>query len=384
MPAARSFAVRTCAILTATAILLVVPPPDLGHAATTPAEKCAAAKRKLAGKKLASLTLCDAKAVSKGVPVDPACDLKITNAFMTAWGKAEAKGGCSTTNDETATENLVDGFRASLEGLLVLTGFPSSCTAAKFHAAGKKGACELDCGAKAALKALPLSDPTVVACLATCRMKFSEAFTKAEAKKTGACHTMGDVAAIEGAIDNNFFTVATGDLIPCPTGQIGCSGACVDPMTDPADCSGCGNMCLRNEGCSGGLCTCSSPFTLCGTLCAVRLCHCVNLQDDPNNCGGCGIVCPAEAPSCSAGVCTCLDTLCGSVCVNTNSDPNNCGSCGTVCSDGRSCNLVCNPTSCPATCCYPVGTLNPPDGCNFCCNGHGCNPGSTPPDEFCN
>ena len=56
---------------------------------TTPVQRCAATKRKLAGKEFAALTRCDAKAVGKGVAVDPTCESKAMTAFATAWGKAE-------------------------------------------------------------------------------------------------------------------------------------------------------------------------------------------------------------------------------------------------------------------------------------------------------
>lgn len=357
--------------------LLLILPAGPGRATTTPVQRCAAAKRKLAGKELAALTLCDAKAVGKGVAVDPACQSKAMNAFATAWGKAETKkGGCSTTNDETAIENLVDGSRTYLEGSLVLAGLPSSCTAAKFRAAGKKAACELGCSATAVLKDVPPSAPKVAACLAACSAKLITAFAKAEAKRHGACHTTGDAAAVQTTIDSGFFAAARNDLITCPPGQIGCSGACVDPSSDASDCGSCGNVCGRNEQCSGGGCVCPSPFTLCpvqvvGGLpgetfpvvegaparavnyCSFHPCVCTDLEDDPANCGACGTVCPSTASFCVARQCACPspDTVCGSFCTNTASDRANCGSCGHVCPSN---DLYCVASSCsPTTTIYP-------------------------------
>jgi hypothetical protein len=267
---------------------------------TTPAEKCAAAKRILTGKKFAGLLSCDANAVRKGAAVDPTCVATVTTTFMTAWSKAEQKGGCSTTNDAMTLENVVDAVRASLDSALIVTGPPSTCTAAKFLTTGKKGTCKLQCSARAARKGLPLSAPTIAACLTTCSTRFATAFAKAEAKKKGACHTTGDAAEIETAIDTALVTVATDALILCPAGQIGCAGTCVDPATDAANCNGCGNVCRPNEACSAGSCICAAPFTLCGTRCDVRPCDCVDLQTDPENCHTCGNVCPA---SCAGGAC---------------------------------------------------------------------------------
>ena len=342
-------------------ILLVIIPAGSGRAMTTPVQKCAATKRKLAGKEFAALTACDARAVGKGVAVDPTCASKAVTAFATAWAKAEAKkGGCSTTNDESTVESLAEGLKTYLEDSLVLAGAPSTCTAAKFRAAGKKGACQLGCDATAELKALPPSDPRVVACLAACSAKFSSAFAKAEAKRKGACHTTGDALAIQTEIDAGFFVTARNDLISCPAGQIGCSGTCLDPSSDASDCGSCGNVCRRNEICSNGGCDCPSPFALCRVRvinhglvdpaarasspageaaqprfndCAFRPCVCTDRQDDPFNCGACGTVCPTTANVCVAGECACPspDTVCGAFCTNVASDRTNCGTCGHVC-----------------------------------------------------
>ncbi len=356
--------------------LLLILPAGSGRAMTAPVQRCAATKRKLAGKEFAALTSCDAKAVGKGVAVDPTCTSKAMMAFATAWGKAEAKkGGCSTSNDEASVENLGNAFQTYLEESLVVAGVPSPCTAAKFRAAGKKGACELGCNATAELKALPPSDPKVVACLAACSAKFSTAFAKAEVKRKGACHTTGDAVAIQTAIDSSFFVVARDDLISCPTGQIGCSGACIDPSADSGNCGSCGNVCGRNESCSSGGCACPSPFALCPIqvvhaavdpatealppagkavvggidYCAIHPCVCTDRQDDQFNCGACGTVCPTTASICVAGQCACPspNTVCGPFCTNVASDRANCGSCGHVCPGNDPYCVVgsCSPTT---------------------------------------
>ncbi len=92
------------------------------------------------------------------------------------------------------------------------------CSAAKQKAAGKKGACKLNCTAKAALAGLPLNAPTVTTCLGKCDPTFNTAFTKAEAK--GRCHTTGDVTTIEGKVDAFIMDVANalpaeGGVTPC-------------------------------------------------------------------------------------------------------------------------------------------------------------------------
>ena len=91
------------------------------------AQKCAAAKRRLVGKKIAALTTCDAMAVAKGVAVDPTCAAKATTRFVTAWGKVEkaAGGACITRDDATTIGAIVDAHDADLETALGITGAAS-------------------------------------------------------------------------------------------------------------------------------------------------------------------------------------------------------------------------------------------------------------------
>jgi hypothetical protein len=60
-------------------------------------------------------------------------------------------------------------------------------------------ACALGCRAKAVLKGLPLSDPTLVSCVSACGTKFSAAFTKADQR--GGCPAPGDAGKVEAQID---------------------------------------------------------------------------------------------------------------------------------------------------------------------------------------
>jgi hypothetical protein len=188
------------------AVVVLVPgTARLAVAKPTSAQKCAAAKRKLAAKKIAGLTACDAKGVAKGVAPDDVCLTFVTRAFTTAWGEAEAKGGCMTTQDVATIEAKVDAHRTDLGQTLVETGAASKCTGAKVRAAGKKALCQLGCSGKAALKGLALTDVEIALCLQKCSDKFTKAFAAAEklpaTAKNGSCHTTGDAAAIETKID---------------------------------------------------------------------------------------------------------------------------------------------------------------------------------------
>ena len=174
---------------------------------------CAAAKKKLAGKKDLKLLTCDSVAVGKGGSPDTNCTDAARNGFSAAWAKAEAKGGCFTSNDESTIEGKVDTHVQDLENTLHLTGATASkCTSKKFKDAGKKGLCLLICHGKAQRKGVPLSDPLIAACMQKCRDKFSAAYTKDEA--LGDCRTTGDTSTVEGKID----TFADGVASMLPTG----------------------------------------------------------------------------------------------------------------------------------------------------------------------
>ena len=172
---------------------------------------CAAAKKKLAGKKDLKLLTCDSVAVGKGAAPDMKCTDAARNGFSAAWSKVEAKGGCFTTNDASTIEGKVDAHVQDLENTLHLTGAtPSKCSSKKFKGAGKKGLCLLICHGKAQRKGLPLSDPLIAACMQKCRDKFSAAFSKAE--EAGDCRTTGDATTVETKID--VFTTSVASMLP--------------------------------------------------------------------------------------------------------------------------------------------------------------------------
>lgn len=73
-------------------------------AALTDAEKCEAAKNKIAGKYALCLQRAHAKAIKTGRPLDVSkCDTK----FTTKWGTAETRGGnmCPTNGDQAAIQD---------------------------------------------------------------------------------------------------------------------------------------------------------------------------------------------------------------------------------------------------------------------------------------
>jgi hypothetical protein len=114
-----------------------------------------------------------------------------------------------------------------------------------------------------------------------------------------------------------------------------CSGMCVDTVTDPKNCGGCGKACPDPE---GGTATCMS--SMCGGMCAApkTLCSdgCTDTKVDPNNCGMCGNPCQMTE-TCSSGMCCPMgQTNCSGKCVDLQADDANCSMCGKSCM-GLSC-----------------------------------------------
>ncbi|MBI3783775.1 MAG: hypothetical protein HY270_10250 [Deltaproteobacteria bacterium] len=88
----------------------------------TPAQKCAAAKLRAAGKKAKAKLFCHASAVLSPTFDLAACLTKAETHFMTAFANAEAPGGCALTGDANVVETAkVDPFVAS-----VVAGIPSA------------------------------------------------------------------------------------------------------------------------------------------------------------------------------------------------------------------------------------------------------------------
>lgn len=188
---------RTVAVAGFTALILALAAVPSARAAGTPAQKCAAAKLKAAGKKVDSDLKCHAKATGAGGATEPACLTKANDKFAAAFLKVDLKGGC-LGGDPTSVGSVGDVFVG--DALAALPGGISDdgrkCAAAKLKAAGKKVSSKLKCQAKAAGSGATV-DP---ACLTKAESKFTQAFLKAEAK--GGCTTVGDGAAVEALVDS--------------------------------------------------------------------------------------------------------------------------------------------------------------------------------------
>jgi hypothetical protein len=90
-----------------------------------------------------------------------------------------------------------------------------------------------------------------------------------------------------------------GPTLVCQSGAcecgLTCDSTCVDPMTDPANCGGCGQPCAApTSACVGGACTCPDSEQLCDG-------GCVDVTSDFESCGQCGLECVANGTQQCAG-----------------------------------------------------------------------------------
>jgi hypothetical protein len=175
------------------------------------ASQCAQAIIDAAGKKAKAEASCNAKALQNGVPVDPACIQKASDAFTKAFTKAQTKGDCLTIFDEGSTEAAVDTFIASaVQAVAGTSPGPDVCFGKKLTAVGKKGQSIAKCFSTAAKKGV-VPDPN-------CGTKAANSFNGA-LKKCGTPTQLGPVEAIVdqfGVSLNRSLTVPTTTTTTAP------------------------------------------------------------------------------------------------------------------------------------------------------------------------
>jgi hypothetical protein len=115
--------------------------------------------------------------------------------------------------------------------------------------------------------------------------------------------------------------------------------SCVDPLSDPSNCGGCGHACAAGKVCQGAACvdSCSAGYTSCGGAC-------VALSQNDFHCGSCDNYCSGDQHcgnnscySCPSGDTACYSQSGYWSCANFATDNENCGRCGNRCAIGQSC-----------------------------------------------
>src|SRR5215470_12955900 len=83
--------------------------------------KCAEAKLRAVKRKTDAKLNCQAIAVRRRTTINPLCIARAEAAFLTAFARAEAKGGCFNPNgdSENRTEGALDSFIADIGSLLI-------------------------------------------------------------------------------------------------------------------------------------------------------------------------------------------------------------------------------------------------------------------------
>jgi hypothetical protein len=109
------------------------------------AVKCAEAKIRAVRRKTDAKLTCQAIAVRRRTAVNPLCIASAEAAFLTAFARAEAKGGCFNPNgeSETRSEGRVNEFIADIGSLLIPCS-PQGSTCGASDCSGRLPLCVSD------------------------------------------------------------------------------------------------------------------------------------------------------------------------------------------------------------------------------------------------
>src|SRR5438046_646415 len=104
---------------------------DVGHASGTPAQVCAGAKLKAAGKTAGLKLGCHGKATLRGTRVDSACLARAAAKLSGAFANAESRGDCATAGDANDVGGLIDSSVGAFVASLRPTTSANRCSGSK-------------------------------------------------------------------------------------------------------------------------------------------------------------------------------------------------------------------------------------------------------------
>jgi len=171
-----------------------------------PVGRCASVKAKGAGIGLAAGLACQATGTRSGRGPSSKCLAGAEKKLRRVFAKAEAKGPCGVPDDAATIGDGVAAFVADIAAGFFPGGSPDDarrCAAKKMLRAGAYGRARLACWSRA----FAASGAIDSQCFGGAGSKLVTGFTAAERKP--GCATMGDVAAVEDAIDDFVDEVAS-------------------------------------------------------------------------------------------------------------------------------------------------------------------------------
>ena len=254
-------------LITASVVLAVS-----AWAGPPPADKCEAAKNKVAGKYAACRQAAEAKAVLKAVAADfTKCD----SAFSGKWQKAEAKAmhamaTCPSMGDEMAIESFIGAHSATVAAALDGGALPQdaiTCNANLTTCNGGLGTCNTtlstcNSNLSTANATLATSNTNLATCngsLGTCNASLSTCSTNLTScsGSLGTCNTSLTTCNSDLSAANATLASANANLTACSGNLSTCNGSLTTCSSDLSTANG--NL----AACNGNLGTCNSNLSAC-------------------------------------------------------------------------------------------------------------------------
>src|SRR6266404_1821695 len=375
-------------------------------AGATPVQKCAAGKKKAAGKRISCETSCDAAAIATGGTPESTCLQNCKTRFEEKWANLQMKGGCvepcdpplGVCCDQPKVTTSVEGLGDALYG--ALNSPAGACGSAKMEQAGKAAYCLLKCYAKAQAKGIPFDPNCVDVGPKSCIRKFTDKCMADGNCGTLTCGQLADVI-IEPSVKDvkvelpTHFTcghvdacVDTGEDCDPSGSTTGLWGTCAAGETCNGTCTDCEVRCgdgVKNfDGNNGDIEGCDPPYSTNGAPAGESCSGCPEGQPcsltGPVACRGyrvqCGDGVVGDGEVCDRDPATHQSTCTPGTGTSCTSD---CTACVAVCGDGVPAPAASHPETCErdpythVSTCTPGVTPNCDTQTSTCVSGTSCN-----------